>query len=205
MLSTLSHLECPRPACRMTLDPSRPQNLCPACRSPVLARYDLAKARTTFNAQSLKARTTSMWRYEEVLPSADPVTLGEGMTPLLHAARLGEPLGLASLYIKDEGQNPTASFKARGLSAAVTWRARSACGPSRCRPPGTPAGPLRHTRRRRACTASSRCPSDTPVAIVLECACLRRRRPSDRWPHFRLRRVHRRARRHGTAGSKSRR
>ena len=61
-----------------------------------------------------------MWRYEEVLPAAPPVTLGEGMTPLIHARRLGEQLGLTNLYIKDEGLNPTASFKARGLSAAVT-------------------------------------------------------------------------------------
>ena len=61
-----------------------------------------------------------MWRYSEVLPKAVPVTLGEGMTPLLHARRLGERLGLERLYIKDEGQNPTGSFKARGLSAAVT-------------------------------------------------------------------------------------
>ena len=61
-----------------------------------------------------------MWRYEEVLPGAPPITLGEGMTPLIHAGRLGERIGLAQLYIKDEGLNPTASFKARGLSAAVT-------------------------------------------------------------------------------------
>jgi threonine synthase len=61
-----------------------------------------------------------MWRYEEVLPGAPPVTLGEGMTPLIHARRLGERTGLDRFYIKDEGLNPTASFKARGLSAAVT-------------------------------------------------------------------------------------
>jgi threonine synthase len=61
-----------------------------------------------------------MWRYEEVLPDGIPVTLGEGMTPLIHARRLGERIGLHHLYIKDEGLNPTGSFKARGLSAAVT-------------------------------------------------------------------------------------
>jgi len=61
-----------------------------------------------------------MWRYEEVLPGAPPVTLGEGMTPLIHAQRLGDRVDLERLYIKDEGLNPTASFKARGLSAAVT-------------------------------------------------------------------------------------
>ena len=61
-----------------------------------------------------------MWRYEEVLPRARPVTLGEGMTPLVQTRRLGAHLGLDKLYVKDEGQNPTASFKARGLSVAVS-------------------------------------------------------------------------------------
>ena len=66
-----------------------------------------------------------MWRYEEVLPATVPVTLGEGMTPLLHARRVGAMLGLERLYIKDEGQNPTNSFKARGLSAAVSMQSRT--------------------------------------------------------------------------------
>ncbi len=69
---------------------------------------------------ALKSRANSMWRYEEVLPGGTPVTLGEGMTPLVHARRLGERIGLERFYIKDEGLNPTASFKARGLAAAVT-------------------------------------------------------------------------------------
>ena len=68
----------------------------------------------------LRERPNTMWRYEEVLPDAPPVTLGEGMTPLIRARRLGAHLGLDRLYIKDEGQNPTSSFKARGLSAAVS-------------------------------------------------------------------------------------
>src|SRR5262249_56707683 len=70
--------------------------------------------------EAVCTRAPSMWRYEEVMPAAEPVTLGEGMTPLLHARRLGEQLGLERLFIKDEGQNPTNSFKARGLSAAVS-------------------------------------------------------------------------------------
>ena len=74
----------------------------------------------TFSAAALAGRSASMWRYLEVLPPAVPVTLGEGMTPLIHARRLGDVLGLERLYIKDEGQNPTNSFKARGLSAAIS-------------------------------------------------------------------------------------
>ncbi len=120
MSSTLTHLECSRPGCGQVLEHTRAQNLCSACRAPLLARYDLARARQTFSRAALSTRTNSMWRYEEVMPAAAPVTLGEGMTPLLHSRRLGERLGLDRLYIKDEGQNPTNSFKARGLSAAVS-------------------------------------------------------------------------------------
>src|SRR5215831_16533651 len=100
--STLSHLECPK--CHATFEYSRPQNLCRACGSPLLARYDLEAARATLTAADVRTRVSSMWRYEEVLPPASPVSLGEGMTPLVHARRLGEALGLEKLFIKDEGQ-----------------------------------------------------------------------------------------------------
>src|SRR5262245_58062659 len=120
MTSTLTHLECSRPSCRTTVDSSRRQNLCPSCRAPLFARYDLGVARQTLTRDALSTRVHSMWRYEEVLPGGNPVTLGEGMTPLVRAHRLGQQLGLNALYIKEEGQNPTGSFKARGLSAAVT-------------------------------------------------------------------------------------
>src|SRR5215468_10023205 len=120
MSSTLTHLECSRPGCGNTLSYAERPNVCPVCRAPLLARYDLATARRTFTRDALRMRVASMWRYEEVMPPVVPVTLGEGMTPLLHARRLGEQLGLERLYIKDEGQNPTNSFKARGLSAAVS-------------------------------------------------------------------------------------
>jgi len=116
----MTHLECSRPNCDTVVPCETPQNLCPACKSPLLARYDLATAAKTLSLAALKVRQNSMWRYEEVMPKATPVTLGEGMTPLVHAPRLGAELGLTRLYIKDEGMNPTASFKARGLSAAVS-------------------------------------------------------------------------------------
>ncbi|MDA1234936.1 MAG: pyridoxal-phosphate dependent enzyme, partial [Acidobacteria bacterium] len=120
MSSSMTHLECSRPNCDKVVPYDTPQNLCPACKSPLLARYDLRKAAQTLSLSALKGRQNSMWRYEEVMPNATPVTLGEGMTPLVHTKRLGAKLGLNRLYIKDEGMNPTASFKARGLSAAVT-------------------------------------------------------------------------------------
>jgi threonine synthase len=92
------------------------------CGAPLLARYDMDAARA-WSRDSLAAREPSMWRYRELMPLFDgeaPVTLGEGWTPLPHAPRLGAALGLRKLYIKDESLNPTNSFKARGLSAAVT-------------------------------------------------------------------------------------
>ncbi len=92
---------------------------------PLVARYDLAAAARGWRRESLAGREPNMWRYRELMPlvdGEDPVTLGEGFTPLVHAARLGRSLGLGldRLYIKDESLNPTNSFKARGLSAAVT-------------------------------------------------------------------------------------
>jgi len=116
--STLTHLECARCATRVEYAP--PAQLCPECSAPLLARYDLAAARRTFALEALAGRVRSMWRYAEVLPAAAPVSLGEGVTPLLPAERYGERLGLERLYVKDEGLNPTGSFKARGLSAAVS-------------------------------------------------------------------------------------
>jgi threonine synthase len=89
---------------------------------PLLARYDLAAARA-WSRESLAAREPNMWRYRELMPLFDgeqPLTLGEGWTPLLHARRLGRELGLDRLFVKDESLNPTNSFKARGLAAAVT-------------------------------------------------------------------------------------
>jgi threonine synthase len=89
---------------------------------PLLARYDLNAARA-WKRESLAGREASMWRYRELMPLFDgeaPLSLGEGWTPLIHATRLGRAAGMERLYVKDESLNPTNSFKARGLSAAVT-------------------------------------------------------------------------------------
>ena len=97
-------------------------NLSP-CGAPLLALYDTEAAARTLGFKNLAGRTHSMWRYHEMLPAPDEsaiVTLGEGMTPLLRAPRLEKVLGLSHLYVKDEGLNPTGSFKSRGLSVAVT-------------------------------------------------------------------------------------
>src|SRR5262245_11115689 len=120
-MSYFVNLECSVPCGAGPYDPRREQHLC-SCGAPLLARYDLDAARAWRRA-SLSGRDASMWRYRELMPLFDgeePVTLGEGWTPLLHARTLGKALGLSKLYVKDESLNPTNSFKARGLSAAVT-------------------------------------------------------------------------------------
>ena len=120
-MSLFTHLECSVPCGAPTLDPRQKHFLC-VCGAPLLARYDLDRARA-WSRDSLAGREPNMWRYREMLPLFDgetPVTLGEGFTPLFHARALGSTLGLDRLYLKDESLNPTNSFKARGQSAAIT-------------------------------------------------------------------------------------
>ncbi len=112
-------LECS--GCRQTGAPDGLRTVCTDCGSPYLVRYRRATPPELMRAWATRPQT--MWRYREVLPLAgheEPVTLGEGGTPLLRARRLGDRLGLSGLWVKDEALNPTGSFKARGLAAAVT-------------------------------------------------------------------------------------
>ncbi|MGH2495051.1 MAG: threonine synthase [Ktedonobacteraceae bacterium] len=121
--SYLSHLECSE--CQRSYDAEQFQSVSQCCGRPLLAVYDLAALREGVTPGELAGREASMWRYHELLPVRDErfvLTLGEGMTPLLAASRLA-PMGLeqrARVLIKDEGQNPTGSFKARGMAAAVS-------------------------------------------------------------------------------------
>ena len=119
--SFLSHLECG--LCGERLEADRLWNLCPKCGKPLLARYDLEAARAAVTPAAIAGREPTMWRYRELLPVRDDaykLSLGEGFTPLERATRLEAETGLGPLYVKDEGLNPTGSFKARGLSAAVS-------------------------------------------------------------------------------------
>ncbi len=118
-MTYVTHLECSRCGERAAAD--RPQTVCTKCTGSLYYRYDLAAIGKALSPEKLRARPAqSMWKYQELLPSDQPVTLGEGLTPLLRAERLGATLGAANLYVKDEGMNPTGSFKARGLGCAVT-------------------------------------------------------------------------------------
>src|SRR5579864_5136426 len=107
--TNIVELECS--ACGKKYDASVEQHLC-TCGKPLLARYDLRQAAKTLTLEALKSRPRTLWRYAEVLPDDAPVSLGEGMTPLVHAKRLGAAMKLEKLYVKDEGLNPTGSFKA---------------------------------------------------------------------------------------------
>ena len=123
-MTFFSHLACSVPCGAGPFNARERHHLC-TCGAPLLAVYDLERARS-WSRGSLVGRVPNMWRYREMLPIFDdeePVTLGEGFTPLVHARSLGASLGLDRLFIKDESLNPTNSFKARGQSAAIT-RAR---------------------------------------------------------------------------------
>jgi len=121
MKSYLTHLECTY--CHATYPADEVIRLCTECSKVLYPRYDLDGAKEALNPDELKNRPANMWRYFEVMPildEANVITLGEGFTPIFKAERLGKEVGANALYIKDEGLNPTASFKARGLSAAVS-------------------------------------------------------------------------------------
>ncbi len=171
--STLTHLECGY--CGRSVDAGAPANLCPACAKPLLARYDLAAAARTMTKQALAQREATLWRYAEVLPVQDPafiVSLGEGWTPLLDARRLGETIGCPNTLIKDESLNPTGSFKARGLSVAVSraWElgASSLAIPSA----GNAAGALSAYAAAAGLPAHVFMPKDVPASFRVECAVL---------------------------------
>jgi len=121
MKSYLTHLECTY--CHATFSADEPHRTCGECGKVLYPRYDLQSAKHEFSRESLSGRPASMWRYFEVLPVRDEasvITLGEGFTPILKTERLGRKMGCSNVYIKDEGINPTASFKSRGMSTAVS-------------------------------------------------------------------------------------
>jgi threonine synthase len=159
-------LECS--ACGKQFDANLEQHLC-TCGKPLFAKYDLKRAAATLTLESLKSRTRTLWRYAEVLPDDPAVSLGEGMTALIHAQRLGASMGLQNLYVKDEGLNPTGSFKARGMTAAVT-RAKQLNAKALSAPTaGNAGGALAAYAAAAGLPAVIVMPADTPSANVLEC------------------------------------
>jgi threonine synthase len=166
----VTHLECA--ACHLEHEARRLLNLCRQCGKPLLVRYDLERASRTLTKESLVARRADLWRYREVLPvenDANVISLGEGWTPLLHAERLGQELGIEKLYIKDESQNPTQSFKARGMSAAVSMAKELGAQKLAVPSAGNAAGALAAYAARAGLECFIFMPDDTPRANVMEC------------------------------------
>lgn len=165
----VTHLYCS--SCGKKHEARKLINLCD-CGKPLMVAYDLERAATTLSREALTGRVASLWRYREVLPLDDErnkLTLGEGMTPLLKAERLGAQLGLSNLLIKDEGINPTGSFKARGMAVAISMAkelgARKLAVPSA----GNAAGALAAYAAKAGLPAFIFMPNDTPKANIVEC------------------------------------
>jgi threonine synthase len=120
-MSFVSHVECT--VCGHRHDPKRVLSVCDQCGQMLAVRYDLERVKSSLTKDALRSRPPGMYRFRELTPLAadeEPVTLGEGGTPLLPLPRLAAHLGLRHVWGKDEGQNPTGSFKARGLGMAIT-------------------------------------------------------------------------------------
>jgi threonine synthase len=166
----LTHLQCT--ACGEVHEWSQLQNLCTLCAKPLFAYYDLKAASRTLTREALLTREKSLWRYRELLPlpaEAEPVSLGEGGTPLLRSQRFGPDLGLTNLWIKDEGQNPTQSFKARGMAVAVSMAKYLGATKLAVPSAGNAGGALAAYAARAGLEAHIFMPNDTPKANVIEC------------------------------------
>jgi threonine synthase len=170
MQSHLTHLECT--FCGETHDAHQLITVCPSCGKVLYARYDLTAAAREMTPAALAKRPWNLWRYFEILPVSDPahaLTLGEGGTPLLEAPSLAEAFGFDRLLVKDEGQNPTGSFKARGLGMAVS-RAKEMGAASVAIPSAGNAGSAMAAYAARASMlAWVFMPADTPSVMKAEC------------------------------------
>lgn len=166
----LTHLECTN--CGLRHEWTQLQNLCTACQKPLFPVYDLAVVGRALKKEDLAAREKSLWRYREVLPlpaNVEPVSLGEGGTPLLRAARFGAAAGVSNLWVKDEAQNPTQSFKARGMTTAVSMAKHLGATKLAVPSAGNAGGALAAYAARAGLEAHIFMPSDTPRANIIEC------------------------------------
>jgi threonine synthase len=157
----LTHLQCTR--CGEHYPADRPQSVCAKDGGVLYARYDLAQIKRKFSLAQLASRVASMWRYDAVLPAAAPVSLGEGFTPMLPSREF------PNVFIKDEGLNPTGSFKARGLSAAVTMARHFGLKKLAIPSAGNAAGALAAYAAAAGLEAHIFVPKDVPAANRIEC------------------------------------
>ena len=168
-LNSVTHLECS--SCNRNYEAGRPWNLC-ECGGPLLVRYDLATLRQSWSLDSFASATNSMWRYAPALPvqhETSIVSLGEGMTPLIEAARTAARIGARDLLIKDEGLNPTGSFKARGLSCAISMCVELGLRKVAIPSAGNAASALAAYAAAAGIDAHIFMPQDVPQANFIEC------------------------------------
>jgi threonine synthase len=166
---SVTNLECS--VCSKTYEAGKTWNLC-ECGGPLLVRYDLEQLRESWSRDCLSTAPTSMWRYAPALPvkhEASIITLGEGMTPILPARRTGARIGAAELLIKDEGLNPTGSFKARGLSCAVSMCVELGLKRLAIPSAGNAASALAAYAAAAGIEANIFMPQDVPQANFIEC------------------------------------
>src|SRR5581483_7056841 len=165
----LTHLECT--LCGLQFAPGKIYNLC-TCGGPLVARYDLSTLRSSWSRDQIAKGPNTMWRYAPVLPvsgNSSIVSLGEGMTPLLPAKRTGRRIGADDLWIKDEGLNPTGSFKARGLSCAISMSVELGIRKAAIPSAGNAASALAAYAAAAGIEAHIFMPRDVPQANYLEC------------------------------------
>ena len=148
--------------CGEKIKPDQPRNVCPRCAGPLYVRYDLAKLRKSASRDSIAHGPSSMWRYAAVLPDAEPVTLGEGLTPMLASRKYPD------LFLKDDGLNPTGSFKARGMSTALTMARRYGLKKLAAPSAGNAGGALAAYAAQAGIEAYIFMPKDVPLANRLE-------------------------------------
>ncbi len=166
----LTHLSCT--ICGLRHEWEQLQNLCTNCQKPLFPVYDLAAVGRALKREDLAVREKSLWKYREVLPlppKVEPVSLGEGGTPLLRAKKFGDVSGLTNLWVKDEAQNPTQSFKARGMTTAVSMAKHLGATKLAVPSAGNAGGALAAYAARAGLEAHIFMPSDTPRANIIEC------------------------------------
>jgi threonine synthase len=172
-MTYLQSLQCSN--CQKHYSPVRLWNLCPRCEKPLLAQYNWERLGRDIAKENLSFRINSLWRYREVLPVVEDrfrLSLGEGYTPLLHAKRLGEYLDMPNVFIKDEGGNPTGSFKARGLCIAVSKAWELGASALTIPSAGNAAGAMSAYAALAGISAYVYMPSDVPKNFIAECRAL---------------------------------
>ncbi len=170
MTSYLSHLECSY--CGRVYPADQLTRTCPECEKVLLARYDLDQARREMTVEALASRPWNLWRYAEILPVREPanrLTLGEAGTPLLTADRFARRIGLERLWVKDEGLNPTGSFKARGLGMAVSRAKELGATIIAIPSAGNAAAAMAAYAARAGLRAVVAMPVDAPAVMKAEC------------------------------------